>query len=100
MKLVSSRQNPIVASFRALADDPDPAGTRLLLDGAHLVGDAHASGLRFEVVAVAASRLASQSEAGLLARRLDEAGIEVVETADAVFDALSPVKSPSGIAAI
>ena len=100
MRLISSRQNPIVAAFRTLADEPDPTGTRLLLDGAHLVNDARSSGLRFETVAVAASRLTSQTEEGLLAQRLDREGIDVVEASDAVFDALSPVRSPSGIVAI
>jgi RNA methyltransferase, TrmH family len=98
--MVSSRQNPIVAAFRTLADEPDPTGSRLLLDGAHLVSDARSSGLQFETVAVAASKLTSQTEEGLLARRLESEGIDVVEAADAVFDALSPVKRPSGIVAI
>jgi RNA methyltransferase, TrmH family len=100
MRIVSSRQNPIVAAFRTLAEEPDPTGSRLLLDGAHLVSDARSSGLQFETVAVAASKLTSQTEEGLLARRLDGEGIDVIEASDAVFDALSPVKSPSGIVAI
>ena len=100
MRLISSRQNPIVAAFRTLADEPDLSGTRLLLDGAHLVSDARSSGLHFETVAVAASKLTSQTEEGLLAQRLDREGIDVVEASDAVFDAISPVKSPSGIVAI
>lgn len=100
MRVVASRHNPIVAAFRTLADEPDPTGSRLLLDGVHLVSDAQASGLQFETVAVAASKLSSQTEEGLLARRLEREGIDVIEAADAVFDALSPVKSPSGIVAI
>jgi TrmH family RNA methyltransferase len=100
MKLISSRQNPIVAAFKTLAEEPDPSGARLLLDGAHLVNDARSSGLRFEAVAVAASKLTSQTEEGLLAKRLEREGVDVVEASDAVFDALSPVKSPSGIVAI
>ena len=100
MRVVTSRQNPIVTAFRTLADEPDQTGERLLLDGAHLVNDARSSGLRFEAVAVAASKLSSQTEEGLLARRLEREGIDVVEASDAVFDALSPVKSPSGIVAI
>lgn len=100
MRVIASRQNPIVAAFRTLADQPDPTGTRLLLDGAHLVNDARSSGLQFETVAVASSRLASQTEEGLLARRLEREGIDVIEASDAVFEALSPVKSPSGIVAI
>jgi TrmH family RNA methyltransferase len=36
----------------------------------------------------------------LLAQRLEREGIDVVEASDAVFDALSPVRTPSGIVAI
>jgi RNA methyltransferase, TrmH family len=100
VKPISSRQNPIVRTFRALADDPDPTGERVLLDGAHLVRDAHEAGAVFEVLVVAASRLDGASEEGQLARRLEEASIDVVAADDKVFAALSPVKSPSGIAAI
>ncbi len=100
MRVVSSRHNPIVTAFRRLAEHTDPTGTRLLLDGAHLVNDARSSGLQFETVAVAASRLTSQTEEGLLAQRLEREGIDVIEASDAVFDALSPVKNPSGIVAI
>jgi len=100
MRVVTSRHNPIVAAFKGLADEPDATGSRLLLDGAHLVHDAHESGLRFETVAVAASKLASQTEEGLLARRLASEGVNVIEVADAVFGALSPVRTPSGIVAI
>jgi TrmH family RNA methyltransferase len=100
VRVISSRHNPLVAAFRTLADTPDPTGARLLLDGAHLVNDARSSGLHFEAVAVAASRLTSQTEEGLLAQRLVREGIDVVEASDAVFDALSPVRSPSGIVAI
>ena len=100
MRSISSRHNPIVGTFRALADEPDRAGARLLLDGAHLVRDARSAGMTFEVVAVAASRLASQTEEGLLARTLVDEGIDVVEASESTFDALSPVKSPSGIVAI
>ena len=64
------------------------------------MNDARSSGLQFETVAVAASRLTSQTEEGLLAQRLEREGIDVIEASDAVFDVLSPVKSPSGIVAI
>ena len=100
MHPITSRQNPIVARFRAIAEAPDPTGARVLLDGVHLVRDAQDSGLTFEVVAVAASRMAEHTEEGLLARALSSSGIEIVETSDSVFAALSPVKTPSGIAAI
>ena len=100
MRVISSRHNPIVDRFRSIADSPDASGAQLLLDGAHLVQDAHDSGLAFEVVAVASSSLRSNGEEGRLAQTLAHEGIDVIETSDDVFGALSPVKTPSGIAAI
>lgn len=100
MKSISSRQNPIVRAFRELAAEPDPAGGRILLDGVHLIADAAAAGLTFESVAVAATHLQAGSEAGRIAERLDRAGAEVVLASDDVFAALSPVRTPGGIAAI
>jgi RNA methyltransferase, TrmH family len=97
---ISSRHNPVVAAFRALAATPDPSGRRVLLDGAHLVGEALDAGLGFEVILVAASRTAGSSEAGRLARELERRGLPLVEADDRAFDAVSPVRAPSGIAAI
>ena len=100
MQVISSRQNAIVRVYRELASEPDHDGARLLLDGAHLVRDAHAAGLTFESVAVAASRVAAQSEEGEVARLLEAAGAPVVTVSDTVFEAMSPVRSPSGLIAI
>jgi len=100
MRSVTSRHNPVVSRFRALAEQPDPRGARVLLDGAHLVREARASGARLEVVCVAASRLGRDTEEGALAHDLATEGTEVIEVPDAVFEALSPVRTPSGIAAI
>jgi len=100
VRTISSRHNSVVASFRALAATPDPAGRRVLLDGAHLVGEALDAGLDFEVILVAASRNAAGTEAGRLARELERRGLPLVEADDRAFDAVSPVRSPSGIAAI
>ena len=100
MRTISSRQNQALRAFRALADEPDPTGARLLLDGAHLVRDAHQAGARFELVAVASSRLASDTEEGALAHALDGAGADVIVTSDQLFGAISPVRTPSGIMAI
>jgi TrmH family RNA methyltransferase len=99
MKTISSRQNPIVRAFRDLADRPDPSGSRLLLDGAHLVREADAS-LELEVVAVAASRVAERTEEGGLARSLERRGVDVLALSDAAFAAVSPVTTRSGIVAI
>lgn len=100
MRTISSRHNPVVAAFRALAATPDPTGRRVLLDGAHLVGEALDAGLEFEVILVATSRKAGGTEAGRLAGELERRGLPLVEADDRAFDAVSPVRSPSGIAAI
>ena len=100
MRTISSRHNPVVAAFRALAASPDPTGRRVLLDGAHLVGEALDAGLGFEVILFAASRRAGTTEAGRLARELEQRGLPLVEADERAFDAASPVRSPSGIAAI
>jgi TrmH family RNA methyltransferase len=100
MKTIASRQNPIVRAFRELADEPDATGTRLLLDGVHLVRDARAAALEFEVIAVASSRLTSGTDEGEIARSLEAAGEDVFAVSDAAFAVMSPVRSPSGIVAI
>jgi len=99
-KTIASRQNALVRAYRALASEPDPAGLRLLLDGAHLVREAHAAALPFESVVVASSRMVAGSEEGSLARALTDAGIDVAVASEQVFGALSPVRTPSGIVGI
>lgn len=100
MRSITSRQNPVVARFRALADTADPTGARLLLDGVHLVREALESGITFEIAAVSSSRAASGAEEAHVARALAHAGVEVVHAPDAVFAAMSPVRTPSGLVAI
>ncbi|MGE0447123.1 MAG: TrmH family RNA methyltransferase [Vicinamibacterales bacterium] len=100
MKTITSRQNPIVGAFRELADTPDPAGRRLLLDGPHLVRDALDAGLEFELAAVARAHDEDAGDIATLADALRRRGVELVTVNDAVFDALSPVRTPAGIVAI
>src|SRR5262245_33483025 len=100
MKRIPSRKNSIVRAYRDLARKPDPAGRRLLLDGAHLVREAHAAALRFESVVIAQSHLSRETEEHALAQSLQRAGVDVVRAGDPVFAALSPVRTPSGIVAI
>jgi TrmH family RNA methyltransferase len=99
MKSVSSRQSPIVRQFRELARTPDPAGARLLLDGIHLIRDAIAAAVELEVIAVASSWKDADGDTGLL-QRAESAGARFVTVSPQVFAAVSPVRSPSGIAAI
>ncbi len=100
MKTISSRQNPIVQTFRALARTPDPTGARLLLDGVHLVREARAAGAEIEIAAIAASRTRAAGEAADVARRLDAEGTRVVSASEQTLAAMSPVRAPSGIVAI
>jgi RNA methyltransferase, TrmH family len=100
MKRITSRQNAIVRAYRDLARKPDPTGRRLLLDGAHLVREAHAAALPFESVVIAQSHLNHETEEHALAQSLQRGGTEVVSAGDPVFAAVSPVRTPSGIVAI
>ena len=99
MSSITSRQHPIVRSFRELARTSDPTGARVLLDGVHLVRDAAAAGLELEAVAIAASRSPSSEEAEL-ARALQARGARVLTVNDQAFAAMSPVRTPSGVIAI
>ena len=100
MRSISSRQNPIVSAFRDLAANPSDDGSRLLLDGAHLVHEARIAGLTLEQVAVARERLDGDGEIEQLARQLDQDGVDVVAVTTAVMNAMSPVRTPSGVVAI
>jgi TrmH family RNA methyltransferase len=100
MRTISSRQNPIVRTFRELAANPPPDGSRLLIDGAHLVQEARAAQLPFEHVVVAAHHIANGHEAADLARALAREGVDVLAVSEPVMRALSPVRTPSGIVAI
>jgi len=100
MQTIASRHNPIIRSFRDLADRPDPEGARLLLDGAHLVREALSAGFAFEHVCVAASHLGRGGEEATLADAIERSGAGVAVVPDQVFAVISPVRTPSGIVAI
>jgi TrmH family RNA methyltransferase len=97
---ILSRSHPIVRAFRKLAAEPDPSGVRLLLDGVHQVRDAHAAGVALDVVAVAASRLARDTEEADVARAVERSGTQLLSVSDQVMAAISPVRAPSGISAL
>ena len=94
MERISSRQNPIVKRFRSLAES---SSEHVLLDGAHLLEEALASGIDVEVVAIADEAPAGASALAETARR---AGAKVVPVSAAVLGAISPVRQPTGIVAI
>ena len=94
---ITSRQNPLVARFRDAAHGD--AGDVMLLDGAHLVADAIAAELRIDLAAVTpASR--ERPEVQQLIAALADAGVSVATVAQPVMDAVSPVRSSSGIVAL
>ena len=97
MQRISSRQNPLVARYRAAArrDERDV----LLLDGVHVVSEAVASGVRVREAAVKADAM-SITEIGALVERLTHAGVNVCAVSASVMDAISPVRSSSTIVAI
>jgi TrmH family RNA methyltransferase len=100
VRTISSRQNPIVRTFRELAADPPADGSRLLLDGLHLVEDARGAGLAIERVAVSAQLLDDESDVARLVHGLERDQVDVVAVTEPVMSALSPVRTPAGIVAI
>ena len=99
MERISSRQNPLVRRFRALAQGSatdrrnDPHD--LLLDGEHLLREAIASGVEIEVAAFADGGCDSA-----LAAELAKRGAQLVSVTHPVLEAMSPVRAPSGVVAI
>ena len=100
MDILSSRQNRFVRACRELAAHPDPDGIRVLLDGVHLIRDAHAAGCEFEFVGITSSRLDARTEERELAEQLQNTGAPVFDVTDSIFSAISPVRTPSGMVAI
>ena len=99
MERISGRQNATVKRFRALARSRASTGTDdVLLEGAHLVGEALDSGLQIDLLAF--SETAAREPLAQLLHRAERSGSPIVIVADAVFDAVSPVRRPAGVVAI
>ena len=102
MERISSRQNPLVQRFRALARGATGDGRddllHLLLDGEHLLREAIASGVQIDVAAFADG--ARESSIASLAAELASRGAQVITVTTAVLEAMSPVRTPSGVVAI
>jgi TrmH family RNA methyltransferase len=96
-KHIRSRQNDVVRHYRAVADGNEP--DLLLLDGAHLIGDAVAAGVKMRHVIVTADAAAS-AEIEPLLDRLARGRVEIAVASPMVMGAVSPVRSASPIVAI
>jgi TrmH family RNA methyltransferase len=72
----------------------------MLLDGAHLVGDALAAGISIQLAAVAAGVEDKREEVRHLLTSLTRAGVELATVSSAVMDAISPVRSSSAVVAL
>jgi TrmH family RNA methyltransferase len=94
---ITSRQNRIVAQYRAAAHGD--AGDVLLLDGAHLVSDALAAQVPIQHVMVAAESQENVDIQPLLARAAAR-HIAVAVASAKVMEAASPVRSSSAIIAL
>jgi TrmH family RNA methyltransferase len=94
---ITSRQNSIVARYRAVAQGD--ADGLVLLDGVHLVNDAVSAGVSIEHATVDVNASERDEVARLLAS-LRARGVETVTATAPVMAALSLVRSSSAIVAI
>src|SRR5256712_299790 len=97
VKRITSRQNPLVARYRA-AGRRELAGL-VLLDGPHLIADALDARVPLRQAAVASEALADADVRGLVAR-LTKGHVDLVSATAPVMSALSPVRSSSAIVAL
>src|SRR5438552_18902307 len=96
-----TRQHSSVRRFRELARNPASNGLdrELLLDGAHLLAEAHASALTIDVAAFDNDALKAPDMRSL-AQQLSARGTEVLIVSRSLLDAMSPVQTPSGAVGI
>jgi TrmH family RNA methyltransferase len=71
----------------------------MLLDGAHLVSDAIAAGVAIQLAAVTPASC-EDPDIRALVSALQLADVETITVSASVMDAVSPVKTPSGIVAL
>jgi TrmH family RNA methyltransferase len=94
-RVISSRQNALVAQFRRAARGEDRG--LILLDGPHLLAEALGSGVTIEVAAFDHEAVSAPELAGL-AGRVPTGGLALVTSG--VLAAMSPARTPSGVVAL
>jgi TrmH family RNA methyltransferase len=90
---IATRTHAIVQACRALANGRGADGV-VLLDGEHLIAEALRSGVRIRDL------VAMEGTASALVARVRATGATVYEATTMVMDAVSPVRTPSGLVAI
>ena len=92
-----TRQHSSVRRYRELARTPAGNGVdrELLLDGLHLLSEAHASGVVIETAAFE-HRALDDVQTRALAEQLSASGTQVLIVSRPVLEAMSPVRTPSG----
>jgi RNA methyltransferase, TrmH family len=96
VRRITSRQNALVAEFRAIARGDQPG---LLLDGPHLVAEALSARVAVRVAMITADAQ-DRDDVGALVGRVERGGGEVLSVSAPVMAAVSPVRSSSVIVAI
>lgn len=93
---ITSRRHPLVQAAR----DARSGGTDqpLLLDGWHLLVEAVAAGIAIDAVVV--DRAPTEAAAARALDTLATGGAQVVTASDDVLQAMSPVRTPSGVVAL
>lgn len=97
MSVITSRRHSVVSEVRAVMRGDDH---RLLLDGWHLVADAAAANVPIELLAVTSTLTSGSAEHAALVDRLRARGTHVLDVSPDVMDALSPVKTSTGVVAL
>lgn len=95
VSIITSRHHAFVQHVRRVTRGDSQLS---VLDGWHLVGEAIEAGLVFEAVAVAADVESPDTQRWL--GRLEQSHISVLRVSEAVLQALSPVRTPSGVVAL
>lgn len=101
VKRITSRQNPIVTTFRSAVKSDKTNRRHLLLEGVRLIDDALQSGIRIETAAFSISVLQKADDRlQKLLEQLKNTGTELLSVSSPVLSAMSPTKSPSGSIAL
>src|SRR5438309_3827183 len=96
VRRITSRQNALVAEFRAIARGGQPG---LLLDGPHLVAEALSARVAVRAAMITADAR-NRGDVGALVGRVERSGGQVLSVSAPVMAAVSPVRSSSVIVAI